>query len=102
MSRCVFRFEDESIKNKFLYVISYHADILEYKGDVVGTNFIAINPELTSIIAIPVDYIGELSSTLVTADLLASMQIIQDRNVLIALLFSWHPSGVDVLLFYIT
>ena len=88
MSNRIFRFEDERLKNKFLNIISYNVDVLSYKGDVISTNFIKLSPLLRSIVAIPKEYMPGLSSTLVTEDLVASMQIIQDKDVLSALLFS--------------
>ena len=88
MSNRIFRFEDERLKNKFLNIISYHIGRLSYKGNVINTNFIKLSPLLRSIVAIPKDRMRRLSSTLVTEDLVASMQIIQDIDVLSALLFS--------------
>ena len=92
MSNRIFRFEDERLKNEFLNIISYRIGRLSYKGDVINTNFIKLSPLLRLIVAIPKDRMRGLSSTLVTEDLVASMQIIQDIDVLSALLFS-QPSG---------
>ena len=88
MSNRIFRFEDGRLKNEFLNIISYRIGRLSYKGDVINTNFIKLSTLLRLIVAIPKDRMRGLSSTLVTEDLVASMQIIQDIDVLSALLFS--------------
>ena len=88
MSNRIFRFEDERLKNKFLNIISYNVDVLSFKGDVISTNFIKLSPLLRSIIAINKEAMRWKPHSVVTEELVASMQLIQDKDVLSALLFS--------------